>query len=86
MVLIKNVTTISKGDQYLRAQHYRILTKVVDEITWIHHFQLHNKLSNVQPTLKEVNSFPILCIIQKKFKFTQKTSNIYKCSSHIQLY
>ncbi len=31
MVLIKNVTTMtSKGDQYLKAQHYTILTKVVD--------------------------------------------------------
>jgi hypothetical protein len=27
----KNATTTSKGDQYLRAQHYTILTKVVDE-------------------------------------------------------
>jgi hypothetical protein len=33
MVLIKNVTTTSKGDRYLRAQHYTILTKVVDEAT-----------------------------------------------------
>jgi len=33
MVLIKNVTTTSRGDQYLRAQHYTILTKVVDEIS-----------------------------------------------------
>jgi hypothetical protein len=31
MVLIKNVTTTSKGDQYLKAQYYTILTKVVDE-------------------------------------------------------
>jgi hypothetical protein len=31
MVLIKNVTIISKGDRYLKAQHYKILTKVVDE-------------------------------------------------------
>jgi hypothetical protein len=31
MVLIKNVTTrTSKGNQYLKAQHYTILTKVVD--------------------------------------------------------
>jgi len=30
MVLIKNVTT-TKGDQYLMAQHYTILTKVVDD-------------------------------------------------------
>jgi hypothetical protein len=33
MVLIKNVTTTTKGDRYLRAQHYTILTKVVDETT-----------------------------------------------------
>jgi hypothetical protein len=33
MVLIKNVTATSKGDQYLKAQHYKMLTKVVDEIT-----------------------------------------------------
>jgi hypothetical protein len=32
MVLIKYVTTTSKGDQYLKAQHYKILTKVIDEI------------------------------------------------------
>jgi hypothetical protein len=38
MVLIKNVTTTSKGDQYLKAQHYKILTKVVDEITQTHLF------------------------------------------------
>jgi hypothetical protein len=31
MILIKNVTIISKGDHYLKAQHYTILTKVVDE-------------------------------------------------------
>ncbi len=30
MVLIKNVTTTIKGDQYLKAQHYTILTKVVE--------------------------------------------------------
>jgi hypothetical protein len=33
MVLIKNVTTTTKGDQYSRAKHYTILTKVVDEGT-----------------------------------------------------
>ncbi len=32
MVLIKNVTT-SKGNQYLKAQQYTILTKVIDETT-----------------------------------------------------
>ncbi len=31
MVLIKNVTTTSKGNQYLRAHSYTILTKVVDK-------------------------------------------------------
>jgi hypothetical protein len=33
MVLIKNVTKTSKENQYLKAQHYTILTKVVDETT-----------------------------------------------------
>jgi hypothetical protein len=33
MVLIKNVTTTTKGDQYLKAQHYTILTKVMDKAT-----------------------------------------------------
>jgi hypothetical protein len=32
IVLIKNVIT-SKGDRYLKVQHYTILTKVVDEAT-----------------------------------------------------
>ncbi len=63
MVLIKNVKTITKGDQYLKAQHYTILTKVVDEATQAHFLQLHNKLSSVQSTYKEVNSYPFLCII-----------------------
>jgi hypothetical protein len=31
IILIKNVTITSKGYQYLKAQHYTILTKVVDE-------------------------------------------------------
>jgi hypothetical protein len=35
MVLIKNVTT-TKGDQNLKAQHYTILTKVVDEVIRVH--------------------------------------------------
>ncbi len=63
MVLINNVTT-SKGDRYLKAQHYTILTKVIDETIQVRLLQLHNKLSNVQFAFKEVNSFPILCIIQ----------------------
>jgi hypothetical protein len=33
MVLIKNVTTTSKRDWYLKAQDYTILTKLVDETT-----------------------------------------------------
>ncbi len=33
MVLIKNATTTSKGNWYLKAQCYTILTKV-DEPTW----------------------------------------------------
>jgi len=33
MVLIKNVTMITKGNRYLRAQHYTTLTKVVDDGT-----------------------------------------------------
>jgi hypothetical protein len=32
MVFIKNVTKTSKGDQYLGAQYYTILTKVVDNV------------------------------------------------------
>jgi hypothetical protein len=68
MVLIKNVTITSKGDWYLKAQHYTILTKVVDETIWVCFLQLHNKLSNVQPALKEVHFFPILHIIQCSFQ------------------
>jgi hypothetical protein len=33
MVLIKNVITTTKGDRYLKAKHYTILTKVVDKAT-----------------------------------------------------
>ncbi len=44
IILIKNVTTTTKGDQYFTAQHYTILTKVVDEVTRTHLLQLHNKL------------------------------------------
>jgi hypothetical protein len=36
MVLIKNMTTIPKGDRYLRAQNYINLTEVVDEATQAH--------------------------------------------------
>jgi hypothetical protein len=60
MVLIKNVTT-TKGYQHLGAQHYTILTKVVDETTQIYLLQLHNKLSSVQSTFKKGKffSFPL---------------------------
>ncbi len=63
MVLIKNVTTTTKGDRYLRAQQYKILTKFVDEATWTYLLQLHNKLSNDKSAFKEGNSFPFFCII-----------------------
>jgi hypothetical protein len=63
MVLIKNVTTTTKGDRYLRAQHYIIITKFVDETTKVRFLQLHNKLSSAQFTFKEVHSYPFLCII-----------------------
>jgi hypothetical protein len=78
MVLINNVTTTSKGDQYLKVQHYTILTKFIDEITQACLLQLHNKLSSVQFALKEVNSFPFLSfpLHHSMFlsKFTHKTS------------
>jgi len=35
-------------------------------------FQLHNKLSNAQPTLKEVSLFLIICIIQCFFSILYK--------------
>jgi hypothetical protein len=35
MVLIKNVTT-TKGDRHLGAQHYTILTKVMDKTIQTH--------------------------------------------------
>jgi hypothetical protein len=60
MVLIKNVTITSKGNQYLMAQHYTILTKVINETTWVHLLKSHNKLSSVQSAFKKVNSFSFL--------------------------
>jgi hypothetical protein len=63
MVLIKNVTITIKRNRYLKAQHYTILTKVVNEATRVHLLHLHNKLSNAQSTFKEVNSFPFFCMI-----------------------
>jgi hypothetical protein len=83
MLLIKNVTTTSKGDQYLKEQHYTILTKVVDETTRVCLLQLHNKLSNAQHALKEVSLFPILCIIQCFFQIY--TKNIKKPNVHIMV-
>jgi hypothetical protein len=62
MVLIKNVTTTSKGNWYLKAHYYTILTKVVDKVTWTCILQLHNKLSSSHYAFKEVNSFPFVCI------------------------
>jgi len=52
MVLIKNVTT-TKGYPHLGAQHYTILTKVVDETTQTYLLQLHNKLSSAQFAFKK---------------------------------
>ncbi len=72
MLLTKNVTTTSKGDRYLRAQHYTILTEVVDEITWTRLLQLDIKLSSAQLALKKVSLFPILCIIQRFFQIYMK--------------
>jgi hypothetical protein len=46
MVLIKNVTTTSKGYWYLKAQHYIILTHV-NETIWVHLLQFHSELSSV---------------------------------------
>jgi hypothetical protein len=43
MVLIKNVITTTKGYRYLKAQHYTILIKVMDETIRAHLLQLHNK-------------------------------------------
>jgi hypothetical protein len=43
----------------LRAQHYTILTKVVDETSWTCILQ-YDKLSSAQSIFKEVNSFPFL--------------------------
>jgi hypothetical protein len=72
MLLIKNVTTTSKKDRYLRAQNYTILTKVVNEAIQVRLFQLHSKLSSAQPALKEVSLFPIICIIQCFFQIYRK--------------
>jgi hypothetical protein len=61
ITLIKNVTTTSKGDRYWKAQHYTILTEIVDETTQACFLYLHKKLSNVQPTSKKGKflSFPL---------------------------
>jgi hypothetical protein len=60
MVLIKNVATTSKENRYLKTQQQTIFTKVVDEVIPILLLKLHNKLSIVQPTLREVNSFLLI--------------------------
>jgi len=36
MVLIKNVTTTTKGDRYLKTQHYTILIKIIDKTIQVH--------------------------------------------------
>jgi hypothetical protein len=58
--LIKNVVTSSKGNSYLKAQQYTILIMVVNEVTWTCLFKLHIKLSIAWPTLREINTFPII--------------------------
>jgi hypothetical protein len=63
MVLIKNVATTSKGDWFFWAQQYTIFSKVVDEGVQTHLLQLHNTLSNTQPTFREVNFFFFAYII-----------------------
>ncbi len=68
MVLIKNMTITSKGYWYLKAQHYTILIKVVDEATQTCFLQVLNKLSSAQSTFKEINSFTFFCIIQIVFQ------------------
>jgi hypothetical protein len=78
----QNVTTTTKGDQYLMAQHYTILTKVVDEAIQTHLLQLHNKLSNVQSTFKEVNSYPFLCI---NFVFQIYTKHQIEPNVHLMI-
>jgi len=78
----QNVTTTTKGDQYLMAQHYTILTKVVDEVIQTHLLQLHNKLSNVQSTFKDVNSYPFLCI---NFFFQIYTKNQIEPNVHLMI-
>jgi len=71
----------------LKAQHYTILTKVVDETIQACLFQLHNKLSSVQPALKEINSFPILHIIQCSFQiYTTNIKQNQMFISCIQIY
>jgi hypothetical protein len=72
MLLIKNVTTTSKIYRYLKAQHYTILTKLVDKAIKVRVLWLHNKLSNAQLALREVSLFPILCIIQCFFQIYMK--------------
>jgi hypothetical protein len=60
MVLIKNVATTSKGDWFFWAQDYTIFSKVVYEGVQTHLLQLHNTLSNTQPTFRKVDFYFIL--------------------------
>ncbi len=53
----------NKRKLYLRAQHYTILTKVVNKTIRAHLLQFRNKLLSAQSAFKEVNSFPFFCII-----------------------
>jgi hypothetical protein len=73
MVLIKNVTTTTKGDQYLRAQHYIILTKVVDKAI---RACLHSYTTNYQVlNLHLKKSIPILSFASFFIPNLQKTLN-----------
>jgi len=72
MLLIKNVTITSKKYRYVRAQHYTILTKLVNKTTQTCVLELHNKLSSAQLALREVSLFPIICIIQCFFQIYMK--------------
>jgi hypothetical protein len=54
MVLVKNVTTITINNQFLRAQPYTILSKGVDDNVKTQLLQLHTKLTSHQPLVRKV--------------------------------
>jgi hypothetical protein len=83
MVLIKNAATTSKGNRYLRAQQYTILTKVVDEIIQTCVFKLHNKLSIVQLALRQVNSFLFIFFKDILKVFSMSRRKIQQCQMFI---